>query len=346
MKKITVIEDNTMVRENLVEILTLSGYEVSEAENGKLGVQVVLAEQPDLILCDVMMPVLDGFGVLKILNQNPKVMHIPFMFLTAKAEKTDFRKGMGLGADDYITKPYDDVELLEAIEMRLKKSERLQAIDNTEQGLRSFFDEAKANAEYDKLSEGRETRRYHKKDSIYEQGQYPKWLYFMVSGQVKCMQSNELGKDFITHVYAEGDFFGFVPLLTGGKYEDSAVAIDDTVVKLIPKEDFTSLLFNNRDFAAKFIKMLAHHADHTEHQLIDIAYSSVRRKVASALLTLQDKAADGKFSVLREDLAALTGTAKETAIRTVSDFKSEGLISIEGGIIEIIDIEALKQMPQ
>jgi len=160
------------------------------------------------------------------------------------------------------------------------------------------------------------------------------------------MQSNELGKDFITHVYAEGDFFGFVPLLTGGKYEDSAVAIDDTVVKLIPKEDFTSLLFNNRDFAAKFIKMLAHHADHTEHQLIDIAYSSVRRKVASALLTLQDKAADGKFSVLREDLAALTGTAKETAIRTVSDFKSEGLISIEGGIIEIIDIEALKQMPQ
>jgi len=142
MKKITVIEDNTMVRENLVEILTLSGYEVSEAENGKLGVQVVLAEQPDLILCDVMMPVLDGFGVLKILNQNPKVMHIPFMFLTAKAEKTDFRKGMGLGADDYITKPYDDVELLEAIEMRLKKSERLQAIDNTEQGLRSFFDEA------------------------------------------------------------------------------------------------------------------------------------------------------------------------------------------------------------
>jgi len=346
MKKITVIEDNTMVRENLVEILALSGYDVSEAENGKEGVETVLKEKPDLILCDVMMPVLDGFGVLKILNQNPEVMHIPFMFLTAKAEKTDFRKGMGLGADDYITKPYDDVELLEAIEMRLKKSERLQAIDNSEQGLRSFFDEAKANEEYAKLSEGRERRRYNKKDTIYDEGQYPKWLYFVVSGQVKCMQSNEAGKDLITHVYGPGDFFGFLPLLTSTKYEDSAVATDDTVVKLIPQDDFKSLLFNNRDFAAKFIKMLAHHADHTERQLIDIAYSSVRKKVATALLTLQSKSLDGKFSVLREDLAALTGTAKETAIRTMSDFKSEGLISIEGGTIEIIDSDALRNMPQ
>ena len=124
MKKIVVIEDNQEVRENLAEILSLSGYEAHEAENGKVGLNVVADVKPDLILCDVMMPELDGFGVLKILNRNPTLMHIPFMFLTAKAEKTDFRKGMGLGADDYITKPYDDVELLEAIEMRLKKSEK------------------------------------------------------------------------------------------------------------------------------------------------------------------------------------------------------------------------------
>ena len=113
MKKIVVVEDNLEVRENLAEILSLSGYEVHEAENGKIGVKVIMETKPDLILCDVMMPELDGFGVLKVLNHNPELMHIPFMFLTAKAEKTDFRKGMGLGADDYITKPYDDVELLE-----------------------------------------------------------------------------------------------------------------------------------------------------------------------------------------------------------------------------------------
>lgn len=121
MKKILVIEDNLEVRENTCEILELSGYKVFSAENGKVGIQAALDHMPDLIICDVMMPVLDGFGTLKILHKNPKTTHIPFIFLTAKAEKDDFRRGMNLGADDYITKPFTDIELLEAIEIRLEK---------------------------------------------------------------------------------------------------------------------------------------------------------------------------------------------------------------------------------
>ena len=124
MDKILIIEDNNDVRENLAEILELSGYDVSAAENGKVGVEAALGDVPDLILCDIMMPELDGFGVLRILSKNPKVASVPFIFLTAKAEKEDFRRGMGLGADDYITKPFDDVELLDTIEMRLKKRSR------------------------------------------------------------------------------------------------------------------------------------------------------------------------------------------------------------------------------
>ena len=116
MSKILVIEDNFEVRENLCEILELTGYEVYSAPNGKIGVQMAISKEPDLIICDVMMPELDGFGVLKILNRNTHTNDIPFIFLTAKAEKSDFRKGMGLGADDYITKPFDDTELLEAVE--------------------------------------------------------------------------------------------------------------------------------------------------------------------------------------------------------------------------------------
>ena len=153
MKKILVIEDNADVRENLCEILELSDYIPYSAENGKAGVEVAISKDVDLILCDVMMPELDGFGVLKILNKNPKTSGIPFIFLTAKSEKADFRKGMGLGADDYITKPFDDVELLDAIEMRLKKSERIKkAFDSTESGLQRFFDEAKAQKEFENLS--------------------------------------------------------------------------------------------------------------------------------------------------------------------------------------------------
>ncbi len=104
-KKILIIEDNEDIRENLAEILELAGYESFTAENGKIGVEIAEKLMPDLILCDVMMPVLDGFGVLSILNKKPQTADIPFIFLTAKAEKADFRYGMNLGADDYITKP-------------------------------------------------------------------------------------------------------------------------------------------------------------------------------------------------------------------------------------------------
>lgn len=346
MKKIIVIEDNTEVRENLAEILSLSGYIVTEAIDGKDGLAKIAADKPDLILCDVMMPELDGFGVLKILNKNPAFMHIPFMFLTARAEQADFRKGMGLGADDYITKPFDDVELLEAIEIRLKKSASLQAVDNTTQGLRRFYDEAKGQREFEKLSADRELRKYAKKDLIYEAGQFPQWLYFVVYGQVKCFQTNEFGKELITQVYGPGDFFGFLPLLDEGKYENTTMAVEETQLGLIPKQDFSLLLFNNRDFAARFIKLLSHHVDHTEKQLIDLAYSSVRKKVANALLTLQEKSADSIIRVMRDDLAALAGTAKETTIRTLSDFKAEGLIEIQGKGISIKNLAGLENMPQ
>ena len=346
MKKILIIEDNQDVRENLTEILMLSSYETVEAENGKIGIKQAKKHKPDLIICDVMMPELDGFGVLKILNKNPDLMHIPFMFLTAKAEKTDFRKGMGLGADDYITKPFDDVELLEAIEMRLAKSAKLQAVDNSDQGLRRFFDEAKGEEQFRQLSEDREVRKYQKKDLIYEYGQFPKWLFFVLIGQVKCYQTNEFGKELITHIYGPGDFFGFLPLLTDARYDDSAMVVDEATIRIIPQEDFKIILFNNRDFAAKFIKMLAHHVDHSERQLIDLAYSSVRRKVANALLTLYDKNNKNPFKVMREDLAALAGTAKETTIRTISDYKAEGIVEVENGLIKILDVEALQDMPQ
>lgn len=345
-KRILIIEDNQDLRENLSEILQLSGYETTEASNGKEGVEYAMQQTPDLILCDVMMPILDGFGVLKILNNNEKLMHVPFMFLTAKSEKTDFRKGMGLGADDYITKPFDDVELLDAIEIRLKKSEKLSSLKNTDLGLKHFFSEAKGQKDLDKLSENREIRKYSKKELIYDEGQYPNWLFFVISGQVKCFQINDFGKELTTHIYGPGDFFGFIPLLMDNRYEDNAISLESCELRLIPPDDFKLLLYNNRDFAAKFIKMLAHHADHNERQLLELAYSSVRKKVANALLLLKEKVGSDTFNIMREDLASLAGTAKETVIRTLSDFKSEGIIDIQKSDLKIIDHTALIEMPQ
>jgi CRP/FNR family cyclic AMP-dependent transcriptional regulator len=118
---ILLIEDNDFIRENTAEILELTGYTVHRAENGKIGVERALADKPDLVICDIMMPVLDGYGVLHIFNKNPQLSGVPFIFLSAKVERTDFRKGMDLGADDYLTKPFDESELLSAIEGRLNR---------------------------------------------------------------------------------------------------------------------------------------------------------------------------------------------------------------------------------
>lgn len=345
--KILVIEDNKDVRENLAELLELSGYEVDTAENGKVGVQRAKDYTPDLILCDIMMPELDGYGVLRILSTTPSTASIPFIFLTAKSEKDDFRKGMGLGADDYITKPYDDVQLLDTITIRLQKSARLKtSFDKSPQGLQRFLDEAKAQKEFEKLSENRETRHYHKKDIVYEAGQHPKWLYYVVSGSVKVYQVNDFGKEFTVNVYKQGDFFGYLPLLREEAYYDNASCMDETYIRLIPVEDFTLILLNNREFAAKFIKMLANQSEDNEKLLLELAYSSVRKRVANALVKFSEVKESLVMTLLRDDIASMAGTAKETTIRTLSDFKSEGLISIDDKKIEILKLEKLKNMPQ
>ena len=124
MKKILVIEDEPEMRRNLATILKLEKFSVVQAENGRAGIDLARKETPDLILCDVMMPEMDGHAVLKALRQDSKLVTTPFIFLTAKGEKADFRSGMDLGADDYLTKPVVKDDLLSAIEARFRRSDQ------------------------------------------------------------------------------------------------------------------------------------------------------------------------------------------------------------------------------
>lgn len=120
MKKILLIEDNEDIRNNTAEILELYNYDVVVAENGKLGVIKAMENKPDLIICDIMMPELDGYDVLHAIQRNETMKNTPFIFLTAKSERNDFRKGMEMGANDYITKPFGGAELLDAVNSRLR----------------------------------------------------------------------------------------------------------------------------------------------------------------------------------------------------------------------------------
>jgi anti-anti-sigma factor len=125
MTTILAIEDESQIRENIQEILCLEGFNVLTAAHGKIGLQLAQEHIPDLIVCDVMMPELDGHQVLLALRQDPNTIRIPFIFLSANAAKADFRKGMSLGADDYLTKPFTHNELLEAISTRLDKQQQI-----------------------------------------------------------------------------------------------------------------------------------------------------------------------------------------------------------------------------
>ena len=116
-----IIEDENSIRLNLQEFLELVDFSVITAVNGKIGLQLAKNRHPDLIICDIMMPELSGYEVLTELRSDPKLADIPFIFLTAKAERNDFRQSMGLGADDYITKPFQPREILEAVNARLKR---------------------------------------------------------------------------------------------------------------------------------------------------------------------------------------------------------------------------------
>jgi CRP-like cAMP-binding protein len=346
-KKILLIEDNELIRENTAEILELAGYNAIVAVNGKEGIELVHKEKPDLIICDIMMPVLDGYGVLHLLSKNEETASIPFIFLTAKAERSDFRKGMEMGADDYLTKPFDDIELLSAVESRLKKSELLKKeFTKNIDGLTDFFSTAREFEDLKKLSENKELRRCKKKEVIYNEDNYPKGIYFINSGKVKTYRTNDDGKEFITGLFGAGDFFGYLPLLEDSKYADTAAALEDAEIFLIPKDDFFSLLTNNSGVARKFIKMLSGSLQEKEDRLLKLAYNSVRKRVAEALVAIYQRyntnnEASFSINLSREDLAGIVGTSQETAIRTLSDFKDENLIAIKAGKIDILNLDKL-----
>lgn len=350
MKKILLIEDNQGMRENTAEILELSNYKVVTAENGKEGVRLALSETPDLIICDIMMPEMDGYGVLHALSKNETTAGVPFIFLTAKAEKSDHRKGMEMGADDYLTKPFDDMELLNAVEVRMKKSEMFKSkVARSAEGIDHLIAQIQKPGDIVNLAEKRKLKTFRKKEIIYQEDVFPAGIFFLNKGKVKTVRINKEGKEFITALISEGEFFGYNPLLEEQVYSDSAVALEDSEVYIIPKDDFFSLLHNSHEVSRAFIKMLSNDVKEKEERLLHIAYNSVRKRVADALLLLRQRYAtanDKNFSmaISREDLANLAGTAPETVIRTLSDFKEEGIVEIKGSAITLVDAAKLEKM--
>ncbi|AIM36187.1 response regulator [Sphingobacterium sp. SG20118] len=350
-KTILIIEDNSDIREGATEILELTGqYHVIAAENGRSGVELATTHLPDLILCDIMMPELDGYGVLYILSKNEETAHIPFIFMTAKAERSDMRKAMELGADDYLTKPFDDVELLNAIDVRFKKRGQIGEAITIKNSL--YLSSEEQDFLLKELVDKSRVKVFKKKQPIYEQGDSPVFVYFVISGTVRNFLCYEDGRELSTDMQLAGTYLGYEAMLLNEKYSDNVETVDKSEIALISKEDFFELMYRKPLIAGKFIKLLTGNIRGKEEQLLGFAYGTVRKRIANALISVVEKSMDlGNddecvIQISREGIATIAGTANETVSRILSDFRDEDLIAKEKSAIRIISVKKLRNIKQ
>lgn len=348
------IEDNKDVLDNTAEILELANYKIFTAENGVQGIAKAQQVKPDVIICDIMMPEMNGYDVLTTLNQDGETAGIPFIFLTAKSEIRDMRMGMARGADDYLVKPFDEDELLQAIDVRLRKNDFLQKkFSNNSTGLNTFFKEASEYLGMELLSKNRKLQEYGDQEEIYREGDAAHHLFFIQKGNAKTFRITTDGKELITGMHGKGDFMGQLSLLNNcGAYTETASVLGDTEVLSIPKEDFIKLVYGNKLVSNKFLTIISNNLSHVQEQLVDMAFAPVKKRAAKALLDLNEKGLmeDGEhlgLEIPREDFAAMIGTATETAIRTLSNFKRQGLIGLgERKKLVLLDLKRLRRIAE
>ena len=341
-KKILLIEDDTILRENTAELLELSDYEVRTASNGIHGVKLAKEYLPDTIVCDIMMPELDGYGVLEALSKDIRTKAIPFIFLSAKTERRDVRKGMEMGADDYLTKPFEEAELIGAIESRLAK---MAILNDTPSANPSTVTSVKTIHDLKNFVDDNGQRHEFKAgETVYSEGTYSITVYLVIHGIVKSHKLDRNGKDLITGLYRPDDFFGFSSFAPNTTHGEDATAMEDTHLVGISTQTLKNILEQNHDLTLELMQFLSENLTKAKEQLLEMAYGSVRKKTASTILKFAEKLqkdSKGNLHILRSDLASVAGMATETLIRTLSSFKKEGLIDIENRNIRILNLEKL-----
>lgn len=348
MKTILLIEDDIVLRENTAELLELSNYKVLTAPNGNVGVVKAKQSLPDIIVCDIMMPELDGYGVLEALSQHQETKNIPFIYLSAKTEQQDVRKGMNLGADDYLTKPYNETDLISAIESRLAKASILKDSNQNNTPPETQEDELRTlNDLKNFLDDNGEIINYSEGDNIYKEGEHSNAIYLISNGIVKCHKLDEKGKELITALYKEDDLFGYTSFIQNMPYQESATAIKSTTLVSISKVVLKEVLAKNHQVTIELIEMLTDNLFNVKNQLLQMAYGSVNQKTAQTIIKFAEKLnrkPGDAIRISRSDLASVAGIATETLIRTMTLFKKQGLIEIEGRNIKILDLEQLKEI--
>jgi CheY-like chemotaxis protein/CRP-like cAMP-binding protein len=347
MKKILLIEDDTTLRETTAEILELENYSVVTAANGKEGVTLAIETKPDLIVCDIMMPELDGYQVLNKLAANETTKRIPFIFMSAKTEMGEIRKGMDLGADDYLTKPVNEELLISAIESRLAKAELLNETEkeSVSKGKDNHKNINSINELKNYFCDYGTTKVFEKGELIYREGQFCNNVYLIYKGNVKSFRTDEFGKELILNIFKDDDFFGFSIASENMPNYEATMTMSKTEVVYISKTTLVAILEANHSLYLQILKFINENLAEVKEQLMEMAYGSIRRKTAKTIIKFANKMAfkpSDNINISRRDLASVAGVATESLIRTLTNFKKEGILEIEGRNIRILDLKKLE----
>ncbi len=349
MKKILIIEDDKALRENTAEILELENFRVFQASHGKNGIIAAKKIIPDLIICDIMMPEASGYEVLEAVSLDPVTSGIPFIFLSAKSEYREIRLGMELGADDYLVKPFEEDELLKAINSRLAKSASLSRIftrkrdelETNAQGLKNI-DELK-----NFFIDHGEHLIFENEEMIYREGEHTNKIYYILNGVVKCYKSNSDGKELTTSLYRSGDFLGLTSFVENIAYRESALTLESVELAALSKTEMKRILEKSEHVCLELMNELNEKVLDVYEKLLHMAYSSVYSKTAQTILefsSVLNNKPGSNLRIKRSDLASVAGIATESLIRALSSFKKDGLIDIEGPFIRILDFEGLRRL--
>ena len=343
-KVILLIEDDLVLAENTKELLELSGYNVITSHDGKSGFQKAFKQAPDLIISDILMPQWDGYTVYEELQKHQKTSKIPFIFLSARSNLGDIRKGMNMGADDYITKPFDERDLIVAVEKRLEKKE-LQSKDNKDPSKISIQDQLEELKNFFRTYG--EQLEAEKDEEIFLEGRSASSVYLLEYGLIKTFELDEWGKELITDISQKGDFLGFYSFKAQSSYPESATALERSILFRISHHDFVDMLRQNKELMLEFAELLSSHLINLKTHLLEMAYGSVLKKTASTLLEFVKKSNSSQQTLLkvsRGDMANVAGISTESFIRSLSSLKADGIIDIIGRNIKILDLQKLRNI--
>jgi CRP-like cAMP-binding protein len=346
--KILLIVNDPEIRASSCEILELASYQVLQASDGKNGVEQAIAEHPDIIVTELEMPGLDGFGVLHLLQNKPWFANALFIVLCGVLDKKELRKAMEMGADDVIVKPFEGAELLSCIETRIRKQLLRQQLHPSADSLKPSLQTESELLSY--LIQDRNIDRYNKKQIVIKEGDRPTKVYYVLCGKARSFKTHPDGKDLVIDLYGPGDYIGFPDLLNGANYSETVETLDYTELAIIPRKDFEEVIQSSTIASKKFIEKLIQRSCQLQNRLLWLAYHSLRQKVAAAILQLKEKYSctpNGYFEINlnRAAFASIAGTATESSIRTLGEFKAEHLIELEAdGTIRLLNEKKLAEL--